>query len=137
MSQELNVVDLMDLEIPSDTVQVGQAVLVVYGLPYHEMMEAFKGATDVLASILDGAEGVIDSIINHNPDLVCKIIMKALGHDSAQALAKIKRLPVQAQGEILIKTFKLSFPDEELLGKLLAQVHSAMVVIGRKWQRCR
>jgi hypothetical protein len=130
MSQELDIVDLMELEIPHTIVKLGNQGLKVMGLPYHEMMDVFKGATDILGRILDGEAGVIESILHHDPTLVCKIIAKATGHNSPEAVEKVKRIPVQIQGEILINCFKLSFPDEELLGKLLAQVQNAMVVIG-------
>lgn len=137
MTEKLNVVDLADLEIPTEIVQITETQAVeVSGVPYNELMRLFKDNIELLDQALRGDTDAVTNLIEEQPKRVGYLIAYACNNQQTpteQQIAIACKLGAFRQGQIIQAMFNLTFPDPEALGKFLAEVETlwkTMVIAG-------
>ncbi|MGI4991068.1 phage pre-tape measure protein (plasmid) [Halobacteriovorax sp. GFR7] len=123
MDDKLNIVDLAALELPQETVKLNNnQALVVMGIPYNQLLTAFKDNLHYLDLALQGDANAVTQLLEDQPRKVAYLIACGCGNDSKEAVEKALKMPTQYQAQILATIFKLTFPDGEMLGKFMAEL---------------
>lgn len=123
MDDKLNVVDLAALELPQETVTLNdKQALVVGGIPYHQLLTAFKDNLHFLDLALKGDQNAVTQLLQDQPRKVAYLIACGCGDESKQAVEKALKLPTYYQAKIITTIFKLTFPDGDALGKFMAEL---------------
>lgn len=137
MSEKLTVVDLADLEIPTEIVEVSETQAIeVTGVPYNELMRLFKDNIELLDKALQGDSSAVTDLIEEQPKRVGYLIAYACNGAEAPTEKQVAiacKLGAYTQGKIVQAMFNLTFPDPEALGKFMAEVETlwrTMVVAG-------
>lgn len=138
MSDKINVVDLADLELPEEVVILNDNQGVkVKGIPYHQLLTAFKDNLHYLDLALQGREEAVTQLLEDQPRKVAYLIACGCGSDSVAAVEKALIMPTYHQAKIISTIFKLTFPDGEALGKFMAELETLLkqVVTGSVQQK--
>lgn len=127
---ELNIVDLAALELPSKVVPLNDNQHVrVNGVPYDQLMRLFQDNLECLDKALRGDPSAVTDLIENQPKKVGRLIAFATGNESDEAIAIACKLGAYHQAVIVKAMFELTFPDEEALGKFMAEVETLLKTI--------
>lgn len=124
------ITDLQSLAEASALVPVGNGkAIMVYGLPFDQMMALFSGYLTYLDEILDPAGNFVKTsdlvarMLMEAPELVARTICLACRYETSEKnLQWAANCVAGVQTAIVIEALQLTFPDGELLGKFWAQV---------------
>jgi len=122
--------DLQSLAETSTPVPVGNGkALMVYGLPFDQMMALFSGYLTYLDEILDPAGNFVKTsdlvarMLTEAPELIARTICLACRYETSEQNMKwAANCAAGVQTAIVVEALQLTFPDGELLGKFWAQV---------------
>lgn len=127
MSDELNIVDLANLELPEEIVTLNnnQKVRVV-GVPYNELLTVFKDNVHYLDLALRGDPRAVTELLEEQPKKMAYLIAYATGNTDKAAVEVALKIPTHYQAKLIMAIFRLTFPDGEALGKFMAEVEALL-----------
>lgn len=134
VDKKLSVVDFKDLVMPERVIPVsGDQAFTVRALNIYELMSVFNEHLSVLDDLIEGKGDLATStLVEQFPDLAAKVI--AVAANNPDLVAKVKKLPTGVQAHALIEIFNMTFPDNELLGKLWARLEEVVTKVAKSVQ---
>lgn len=119
------VVDLATLAINHRVVPVNEKeAVLVYGLPFSDMMQLFASYTEYLDEMLDPAGSfiktadIVSRMMTEAPELIGRIICNATRTEiNLNSLSWAASLPAGVQAIIITESLALTFPGGDLMGK--------------------
>ncbi len=134
--QDYTIVDLASLVEAGRPVPVGEGrALMVYGLPFAEMMSLFGGYLEYLDEMLDEnatlmkTTDLVSRMMVEAPELMARTVCMATRQElNLENLGKCRQLAAGVQMLVVVEALGQTFPDGELMGKFWARIED---LVGR------